>query len=217
MTVFYPNKDTNNVLLSGVIKEELEFVTEFKGTKIYKTILGVFRLSGLEDILPIYISDRLDGFKDILVGKYVKIDGSMRSSQYRDSDRVKRTRVYVQVKDVLDIQDCLPEDWYDNSIELSGKLFRDPILRKSKSDKKVDLSEIVLEVHRGYNKYDHIPAIVWGTDAKYISKFKKGTKVSLDGRFQSRNFIRHKDSGLESAISYEVSVRNIEILEERGN
>lgn len=217
MTVFYPNKDTNNVLLSGVIKEELEFVTEFKGTKIYKTILGVFRLSGLEDILPIYISDRLDGFKDIIVGKYVKIDGSMRSSQYRDSDRVKRTRVYVQVKEILDIQDCLPEDWYDNSIELSGKLFRDPILRKSKSDKKVDLSEIVLEVHRGYNKYDHIPLIVWGTDAKYISKFKKGTKVSLDGRFQSRNFIRHKDSGLESAISYEVSVRNIEILEERGN
>lgn len=217
MTVFYPNKDTNNVVLSGVIKEELEFVTEFKGTKIYKTILGVFRLSGLEDILPIYISDRLDGFKDILVGKYVKIDGSMRSSQYRDSDRVKRTRVYVQVKEILDIQDCLPEDWYDNSIELSGKLFRDPILRKSKSDKKVDLSEIVLEVHRGYNKYDHIPLIVWGTDAKYISKFKKGTKVSLDGRFQSRNFIRHKDSGLESAISYEVSVRNIEILEERGN
>lgn len=217
MTVFYPNKDTNNVVLSGVIKEELEFVTEFKGTKIYKTILGVFRLSGLEDILPIYISDRLDGFKDIIVGKYVKIDGSMRSSQYRDSDRVKRTRVYVQVKEILDIQDCLPEDWYDNSIELSGKLFRDPILRKSKSDKKVDLSEIVLEVHRGYNKYDHIPLIVWGTDAKYISKFKKGTKVSLDGRFQSRNFIRHKDSGLESAISYEVSVRNIEILEERGN
>ena len=147
----------------------------------------------------------------------MKIDGSMRSSQYRDSDRVKRTRVYVQVKEILDIQDCLPEDWYDNSIELSGKLFRDPILRKSKSDKKVDLSEIVLEVHRGYNKYDHIPLIVWGTDAKYISKFKKGTKVSLDGRFQSRNFIRHKDSGLESAISYEVSVRNIEILEERGN
>ena len=68
MTVFYPNKDTNNVVLSGVIKEELEFVTEIKGTKIYKTILGVFRLSGLEDILPIYISDRLDGFKDILVG-----------------------------------------------------------------------------------------------------------------------------------------------------
>lgn len=217
MTVFHPNKDTNNVLLSGVIKEELEFVTEFKGTKIYKSLLGVVRLSEVEDVLPIYISNRLDGFEDISVGKYIKINGSIRSSQYRDSYRVKRTRVYVQVKDVLDIKDELPKEWYDNSIELSGKLFRDPILRKSKTNKNIDLSEIVLQVHRGYNKYDHIPIIVWGTDAKYISKFKKGTKVSLDGRFQSRYFIRHRGSGFESAISYEISARNIEIIKERGN
>lgn len=217
-------KDYNSVTLSGLIKEDLEFVTEFKGTKIYKTTLGIFRLSGVEDILPIYISDRLEDFSKLSKGLYLKISGSMRSSQYRVGNK-KRTRVYVYVKDIIEYFDDVPDDWYINEVELEGRLFKKPQLRKSKTDivkiknsnkkEKADLAEVILEVYRGYDKYDHIPLIVWGTDAKYISEFERGEKIAISGRFQSRYFIRHvkgSDDELEHSIAYEVSVRNIEVL-----
>ena len=199
----------------GYIKDEFEFVANFSGTNIYKTNLGVLRLSGKEDILPIYISDRLEDFTSLKINMYVKVKGSMRSAQYRDVNKIKRTRVYSQVSNILECSEELPSDWYDNEVFLEGKLFKEPILRSSKTNKDIELTELIIEVHRGYGKYIHIPVIVWGTDAKYISKFSKGTRVRLCGRFQSRYIIRHvkgDDDLLESAMSFEVSASSIELL-----
>lgn len=209
--------DDNYVVLSGLVREDLEFIANFNGTKIYKTYLGVLRLSGLEDVLPIYLSCRLSGFEDVKKGIYVKIEGSMRSSQYRDGNKVKRTRVYTQVGNILVISSDLPNNWNDNNVILTGKMFQNPLLRKSKTDKSIDVAEVMLEIYRGHNKWVHIPLVIWGTDAKYISKFSKGTEISVVGRFQSRYFIRHSNSEdvcFEDAISYEVSVSNLSIKEE---
>lgn len=208
------NKDVNSVILSGYVKDEPEFVKNFNGTSIFRTNLGVLRLSGKEDSLPIYLSSRLENFSSVKVGMYIEVNGSMRSTQYRDDNRIKRTRVYVQVSNILSYSTSLPEDWYDNEVCFEGRLFKNPIKRKSK-DSTSDLTELVVEVYRGYGKYIHIPTIVWGTDAKFISKFTRGTRVSVIGRFQSRYIIRHSkndDDSFESAISYEVSARNIEVL-----
>lgn len=212
---FYPSKDMNSVIFSGYIKDEFEFVANFSGTNIYRTNLGVLRLSGKEDILPIYISDRLEDFTSLKINMYVKVKGSMRSAQYRDDNRIKRTRVYSQVSNILEYSEELPSDWYNNEVSLEGKLFKEPILRSSKTNKDIELTELIIEVHRGYGKYIHIPVIVWGTDAKYISEAKKGSRVHIEGRFQSRYIIRHakNDEDLfESAMSYEVSARNIDII-----
>lgn len=209
------DKDLNSVFLSGYIKDELEFVTSFKGTDIFRTNLGVLRLSGKEDSLPIYLSSKLENYANIKVGMYISIKGSMRSSQYKDTNKIKRTRVYAQVNDILSYSDSLPEEWYDNDVVFEGRLFKSPILRHSKSNSSYELCELIVEVYRGYNRFVHIPVIVWGTDAKYISKAKKGSRVHIEGRFQSRYIIRHakNDEDLfESAMSYEVSARNIDII-----
>lgn len=209
------DKDLNSVFLSGYVKGELEFVTSFKGTDIFRTTLGVLRLSGKEDSLPIYLSSKLENYSNIKVGMYISIKGSMRSSQYKDDNKIKRTRVYAQVNDILSYSDSLPEEWYDNDVVFEGRLFKDPVLRHSKSNSSSELCELIVEVYRGYSRFVHIPVITWGTDAKYISKAKRGSRVHIEGRFQSRYIIRHakNDEDLfESAMSYEVSARNIDII-----
>lgn len=207
--------DTNSVTLSGVLKKDLECIAEFNGTKLYKSEIGILRLSGIEDILPIVFSERLENFTSLKVGYYVKVEGFMHSSQYKDENYTRRTRVYVNTKSILEVHESSCDSLHENNVVLEGKLFKEPILRKSKTNKSIDLAEVILEVHRGGSKYEHIPLIVWGINAKQIVDYVKGTKVHIDGRFQSRKILRHIRGGdeLESATVYEVSVKNISILD----
>lgn len=213
--------DENKVVLSGIIKEDIKFIAEFYGTKIYETKLGVLRLSGCEDIIPIHISDKLSNFDKVKSGVYISIVGSMHSTQKRDENKVKRTMVYTQVDSILDINKLLPDDCsYTNEVSLSGKVLKPVILRKSKSNENIDLAEVMLKVSKGYGKFYHIPLVVWGSNAKKVAKLDVDDELSITGRFQSRKFIRHardSDTEFESGISYEVSVKTLTIGEEDVN
>lgn len=212
----YKPKDTNEVTLGGFIKEDLKFVTEFHGTKLYETVIGVLRLSGKEDDIPVFISDKMDFFEDLKVGAIVTLEGSLRTSKY-SNDGVSKVKVYVQATKILGCSEDIFDDCYLNEITLEGILTKEPILRKSKSNNNIDLAEVVLRAHRGYGRFIHAQCIVWGSDAKSVANLKANDRLRIVGRLQSRYFTRHrKDNSnmLENAINYEVSALRIDILEE---
>lgn len=221
----YVPKDKNCVTLGGIVKSELNFIAEFNGTKIYETELEVSRLSGNVDLLHIFISDRMENFSSVLVGNFLKIEGNIRSSQYRDETGKRRSKIYVNTRRIVDVNDCSVGCIHENNVELEGVLYKKPLLRKTKTNVvkvtngdpvKGDIAELMLLVSNGYGKYEHIPVIVWSQNAKYISSFDEGTKVSVTGRFQSRRYLKHIGDEIKELVAYEVSASTVEVLDSDG-
>jgi single-stranded DNA-binding protein len=71
----------------------------------------------------------------------------------------------------------------------------------------------MLAVNRMYNKSDYIPCIAWGRNAGYASNLSVGTKISVTGRIQSREY-RKRDSEGDVTVktAYEVSILKLEAL-----
>ena len=86
------------------------------------------------------------------------------------------------------------------------------MLRKAKSTDRI-LCEIQLRVQRSRNKVSVIPIIAWGREATYISEFDVGTEISVKGRFQSRELLRHNGDDMESDVTYEVSASGIQVID----
>lgn len=210
------NKDTvkNNIKIAGVVENDLELIAQYDTVKMYHTFVKILRLSGKADIIPIYISSEVSGIDTVSKGKFISLEGSIYTSQHRDEDGLVHTYIYVQVKSIKSVSDVTEDVEYINEVQLTGVLFNEPILRTSKSNKHIDLTELMLRVHRKCDNFEHIPVIVWGRDAKIANTYAKDSKVVVRGRFQSRNYLKNTPEGVVAKVTYEVSAKNINIISE---
>ncbi len=69
----------NYIMLVGKVTSEKKFSHEIYGESFYNFNLEIPRLSGISDIIPITISERLIANFDLTVGKNVVIEGQFRS------------------------------------------------------------------------------------------------------------------------------------------
>jgi len=82
-----------------------------------------------------------------------------------------------------------------NSINLIGRLTKDPELRYTQSAEPQAVAKFSLAVERNYTKpdgsreVDFFDVIAWRKTAEFISKyFIKGMRVALTGRLQQRRY-----------------------------
>jgi single-strand DNA-binding protein len=82
-----------------------------------------------------------------------------------------------------------------NSINLTGRLTKDPELRYTQSAEPQAVAKFSLAVERNYTKpdglreVDFFDVIAWRKTAEFISKyFIKGMRVALTGRLQQRRY-----------------------------
>lgn len=205
----------NKVKLQGTITSEVVLEEELKmGEKIYTFSLTVPRESGAEDVLIIRASNRITSFDCLTEGAVIEVTGDIRTYRYIDGER-RRLRLTVFAKSVSAIDKIITSD--NNECEISGVVGKQPILRKAKTSDRV-LCEVQVKVQRQQNKISIIPVIVWGRDSEYASRFEVGDNISVSGRLQSRNIIRHNGDGddVESSITYEVSATGITKVEEES-
>ena len=80
-----------------------------------------------------------------------------------------------------------------NSVQLIGRLTRDPELRYTQSQKAV--CKFTIAIDRGKDKgADFIPIVVWDRTAEVAEKYlKKGRQVAIEGRIQTGSY--QKDDG----------------------
>ena len=77
---------------------------------------------------------------------------------------------------------------------------------------KRDICDVLVAVNRAYNKSDYLPCIAWGRNARFIKDTEVGTKVSIVGRIQSREYQKKiNDDEYETKTAYEISVNKIQI------
>lgn len=200
------NEITNNkVKLTGTVVSEPEFSYEVYGEQFFNLFLEVKRISGVADIVPLTISERLFNLEDKCTGTVVRVSGQFRSFNKHEENK-NRLVLSVFVREIERVVNDYDEE---NEIEIDGFVCKDPVYRKTPLGR--EIADILFAVNRSYGKSDYIPCIAWGRNAVYASGLPVGTHLKITGRIQSRKYIkRYLDGAEEERTAYEVSVSKIE-------
>ena len=194
--------NNNVVYLTGITVEEPTYSHQVFGEGFYETKIEVERLSGLKDVIPVTVSERLLEEGSFRKGGSVAVSGQFRSYN-KIIDGKSRLMLTVFVRETeLD----LPLN--TNKIELTGFVCKPPVYRTTPF--KREIADVLIAVNRAYNKSDYIPCIAWGRNARFAEKLAVGDKVELSGRIQSREYRKTDENGVESLkTAYEISVNRL--------
>lgn len=197
----------NYLRLNGILTDNPVYGHEVFGEKFYYATLSVPRLSGAEDLLPVTLSERLMEGTKLEIGAPLSIEGQLRSYN-KVIDGQGRLLITGFAQRLLD-----PEsDENPNQVQLTGALCKLPSYRTTPFGR--EIADLMLAVNRAYGKSDYIPCITWGRTARFASHLKVGDKVTLLGRFQSREYQKQlADGSVISKTAYEVSVGRLTMAE----
>ena len=195
----------NKVFLQGEVETKPQYNHTAFDEDFYTFNLKVARLSGQYDILPINISSHTIGFESIKPGVTLAINGQFRSHNMLDEQGKSRLILSAFCKELTDVDiNANP-----NMIELTGYVCKSPIFRVTPFNRQI--CDVLLAVNRQYNKSDYIPCICWGRNAEYVSSMAVGTKITIIGRVQSREYNKLivATGAVERKVAYEVSVNKV--------
>lgn len=148
------------------------------------------------------VSERLINIKEYSVNDCILVKGQYRSYNLHGELKTKLVLfVFANSFEKLGYSDNY------NEIYLEGNITRLPVFRQTPLGR--EICDVILGVPRAYSKTDYIPCVIWGKNAKYISKLEVGDCIRVAGRVQSREYT--KDG--ETKTAYEVSVNLVEIID----
>ena len=192
----------NQVTLSGCIASEFIFSHEILGEKFFTVYVEVGRTSEAVDLLPVMFSERIINTNDNYINEAISIIGEFRS--YNQPDTLRNHLVlnifvlgYEWIGDSENINDAA----------LVGFICKPPVYRKTPLGR--EIADVLLAVNRQYGKSDYIPCICWGRNARYAETLEVGTRISVKGRIQSREYMKEE----EKKTAYEFSVSSMEVVE----
>lgn len=202
--------ENNKVTLCGEIISGLEFSHEIYGEAFYLVKIKVARLSEYSDEILVMVSNRLVDTNENYEGMLIRVEGQFRSYNRQEEGKGKLLlSVFAQQIEFLQEQSESP---YNNQIYLEGYICKKPVYRETPLGR--EITDLLLAVNRPYGKSDYIPCITWGRNALYASNLDVGTKCIVQGRIQSREYIKKiSENESEERIAYEVSVSLVEAVE----
>ena len=191
----------NKIKLAGTVVSSVELSHTFLGENFYSFDIESERTSGNTDKLPCIVPQMFVG--DIKEGAKISLNGEIRSRNERDEIGT-HCRLAVFVTEVSDY--C---GYDENNVELEGFICKEPKYRKTPSEREIcDL--LIASNRERSNKSDYIPCIVWGRNARRSASMNISDKVMLTGRFQSREYTKRYEDGVEEIkTALEVSVNII--------
>ena len=197
--------ESNLAELCGAVLTELKFSHKTYGEIFYTFVLGIERRSGYIDEINIMVSERLIFDNPPRINDYIEIKGQVRTYNELLEGRNK-LNVVVFAKEIYTSENF---GYNENYVYLEGFLCKEPVKRTSPLGR--DICDLMLAVNRMYNKSDYVPCISWGRNAGYAESLSVGTKLSIEGRIQSREYRKKLEDGTsETRKAFEVSIVKIE-------
>ena len=197
--------ESNLAELCGAVLTELKFSHKTYGEIFYTFVLGIERRSGYIDEINIMVSERLIFDNPPRINDYIEIKGQVRTYNELLEGRNK-LNVVVFAKEIYTSENF---GYNENYVYLEGFLCKEPVKRTSTLGR--DICDLMLAVNRMYNKSDYVPCIAWGRNAGYAESLSVGTKLSIEGRIQSREYRKKLEDGTsETRKAFEVSIVKIE-------
>lgn len=202
------NRIINNVQLRGAVAERPEFSHESRGETFLRFPLDIERLSGTADRINIVARGKLLEELEVEERSKLSVTGELRSFNNKSGEG---SRLIITVF----ARELYFDDGEDvNIIQLYGTLCKPPTLRATPMGR--EICDMMLAVNRRYGRSDYLPCIAWGLRAKEASELTVGSPVSLDGRVQSRKYIKNIDGVPVEKTAYEVSVVELNSLPDPG-
>ncbi len=195
------NISRNIAQLCGVIAAAPSFSHSGRGESFYTFPLEVARLSGATDRINIIAREELLNSIELKEAEKILVTGELRSFNNKSGEGAKLV-ITVFAKE---ISLCNDDDM--NDVHLIGTLCKQPNLRMTPMGR--DICDLMLAVNRRYGRSDYLPCITWGLKAREAAEWDTGTVVSLDGRIQSRSYIKIIGGEPVEKTAYEVSVTDI--------
>lgn len=190
------------VRLCGEVAAPPERSHEGRDGVYFRFPLTVRRLSGAEDVINILAHESMLGSLEVEDMPRLRVLGEVRS--WNNHSGVGPRLVIT----VLARQFAFTTDDFENSVELTGALCREPTLRRTPMGR--EISDLMLGVSRGYGRSDYIPCIAWGAMARRASTWAAGTCVCVKGRIQSREYIKMVGEEAVRKTAYEISAVSVE-------
>lgn len=195
------NISRNTARLCGVIAAAPVFSHSGRCESFYTFPLEVARLSGATDRINIIVRDELMESVELKEAEKICIIGELRSFNNKSGEGAKLV-ITVFAKDLY-----LCDDDDLNEVHLIGTLCKKPNLRMTPMGR--DICDLMLAVNRRYGRSDYLPCITWGLKAREAAEWDTGTMVTLEGRIQSRNYIKIVGGDPVEKTAFEVSVTDI--------
>ena len=188
----------NRVQLCGTVDSAPALSHVNHGVSFYKFTLAVERLSGLADKLTVIAAQPLLESAAIREGDTVTVRGQLRSFNNR-SGQGPRLVISVFVRELIP-GGAAPF----NQIQLSGILCKTPTLRRTPLGR--EICDLILAVNRRYGRADYLPCIAWGAIAQQTAILPVGSRLTVEGRVQSRGYTKTVDGVGQERTAYEVSI-----------
>lgn len=196
----------NRLRLCGQVESSPAFSHINHGMSFYKFPLSIERLSGQADVLTVIAAEALLEHTPIQEGDYVTIEGQLRS--FNNKSGVGHRLIISVFARTLTLGGHLPF----NQIQLSGILCKTPTLRHTPLGR--EICDIILAVNRRYGRADYLPCIAWGMVAQQVSDMTVGSRLTVEGRVQSRTYTKNIGGSMTEHTAYEVSIMRPADIEE---
>ncbi len=203
----------NELRLSGTVFEKPVLSHVAGPYAIYSLKLCVERLSGNCDLLNVLAPEHILRSACVGEGDEIEITGQLRSFNDRSAEcnKLKISAYAFDIKPHSGI--------HENSIILNGSICKTPVYRQTPYGR--EICDIMLAVPRpgnsrnptDYRRFDYIPCIMWGSVARMCSTMEPKTRLGIEGRLQSRLYIKNVDGEAQSRTAYEVSVSHACVYE----
>jgi len=198
------NQENNRVRLCGTMAGTPRWSHRAGGHDFWCFPLEVERLSGSCDTLNIVLRPELLTAAEAEDRSRLLVGGELRSFNNRRGEGAKL------VLTVLARELSLTDEPDDNFVSLTGTLCKIPTARVTPLGR--DICDLLVAVNRRGGRSDYLPCICWGSRAREAAHWTVGTIIRLEGRFQSREYLKPAEDGFIQRTAYEVSAAKIEAL-----
>ena len=190
----------NEVILCGTCLEEPVYSHAARSQSFYTLPLLVRRLSGAADTVNVTIRETMLGTAER--GTRLYVTGEVRTFNNR-SGKWPRLVISVFARTLAPTEEA-----DENRVRLRGALCKSPNLRTTPMGR--EICDLILAVNRRYGRSDYLPCICWGSKAREAALWEVGTRLSLEGRIQSRRYSKLTENGSEERTAYEISAAQID-------
>lgn len=203
-------QNQNIIKISGQIINNPTKIQNTNLDSFYIFHIKIKRLSQTYDILPVITSRQISNFNLLYQNNFINLTGQIRS--YNNSNlnlKFNQTKLIL----IIYAQEIFQSQQNNfNQIILSGQIYKKPIYRKTPLGR--EITDILIKTKRFYNKYDFIPCIAWGQNARFISNFNISDQILISGRMQSRDYQKKLISGeILNKTTYEISISKINLAQ----
>lgn len=194
----------NHIELIGCLASAPRYSHSNHGRSFYRFYLEVARLSGAIDRLPILTSLELLEACGAEEGESLRLTGQIRS--FNNRAQGGRRLIISVLAETLEV--C--NEAHDNRVQLRGVICKEPVYRRTPLGR--EICDVMLAVNRAYRRADYLPCILWGRCARDTAECSVGTELELQGRLQSRTYIKMVEDQPRERIAYEISAISAQSL-----